>query len=798
MKNVKKAIALFLAILMIAIVFAACGSNSEVGKPGREDDANYPNGNDPNGSNPNGNGNAVIYYTLPEGMSGKEAASLILAGQRLDSQLLKNSDNIFEDGVSALTSLAQKAESNLVEYTYMAPSSSSTKYESSDGSVLEINGNTYEWKNFAEFSDSYDYFLNLTNGISSSALQAAELIDNVKKYVRVVDKWVKINEEEFYLHVEENSETLYRRWGESVFVCKRIKTEEGYNRYETYDLGKDGQTRMIYVEGMLCEYSHVRLDIAFNHNFLAKKDKGYWEVIDVSLTEYDTYIVTGMVMKEDICYKSGHDPAVNGGMLYPLDIISSDRLTDLISLYSLGDRTCFSISLQGFSGYEGVVGTFAPETLAPWGDNENNPELYYEDQYYEGLVIYVPLASGKLSVELENGMSLKEGDSFFDGALEVENINLAHRSKESGAGAEAAGRYIEGYCSNISIAIKSTDFNEAWEMLEQFLELTGLECNRDMTYVESGVLRAQSELEQYFKYIEWNESPVYTNEDLDKGWENNLAKFNAMRAECEGIKDAEVLDFTNKELIELHINFAAITSQSAASVSNDGLKINVSDLVLGIEDTMLYVVGEKYTVNFALVAKGSESASGLSHIRLGDGLSAEFTGGKSFSVKQSVSFDLPALAEGEYTLVAYISTHDGIRSSGYTALEFSKITDAEETQGAKKLSVVEGEGKSLVLKCEINREIEVIIGEGNRSYADMYAELERLANAYGFVKEGAALEKLCEDGEWTVVSDGEEYLSSGTYRLGYYIANGESTTEGFVFTKYTYVESEAAPEGENN
>ena len=62
MKNVKKTIALFLAILMIATVFAACGSNSEVNKPGREDDANYPNGNDPSGSNPNGNGNAVDLY----------------------------------------------------------------------------------------------------------------------------------------------------------------------------------------------------------------------------------------------------------------------------------------------------------------------------------------------------------------------------------------------------------------------------------------------------------------------------------------------------------------------------------------------------------------------------------------------------------------------------------------------------------------------------------------------------------------------------------------------------------------
>ena len=31
----------------------------------------------------------VIYTTLPEGMSGKEAASLILAANRLDSKLLK-------------------------------------------------------------------------------------------------------------------------------------------------------------------------------------------------------------------------------------------------------------------------------------------------------------------------------------------------------------------------------------------------------------------------------------------------------------------------------------------------------------------------------------------------------------------------------------------------------------------------------------------------------------------------------------------------------------------------------------
>ena len=69
-----------------------------------------------------------------------------------------------------------------------------------------------------------------------SAQNAAELIDYVKKNVRIVDTWVSSGNERSYLHVEENAEVLCRYLEEEAFlsVCRRYKNAEGKDVYELY------------------------------------------------------------------------------------------------------------------------------------------------------------------------------------------------------------------------------------------------------------------------------------------------------------------------------------------------------------------------------------------------------------------------------------------------------------------------------------------------------------------------------------------------------------------------------------
>ena len=110
----KRFFAALLALLLLCGTLAACqkpqpGPGTPPDDPDKYGDPTKP-------------GDDKVITTLPDGMSGTEAAKLILAGERLNAQLLKDSDNIFATGEAALENLAAKAKKNLAKIpTWAAP-----------------------------------------------------------------------------------------------------------------------------------------------------------------------------------------------------------------------------------------------------------------------------------------------------------------------------------------------------------------------------------------------------------------------------------------------------------------------------------------------------------------------------------------------------------------------------------------------------------------------------------------------------------------------------------------------------
>ena len=131
-------------------------------------------------------------------ISGLDAVKLLLAEERLNEQLLKNEGDIFENGAQVMTELANKARENLgvtmLKGETATPGFTMTSAQQSDyptvvplggvesassdvdllGSLgeekqnigtMEVVGDTVVWKDFGEVSNSYEYFLNLTNNI---------------------------------------------------------------------------------------------------------------------------------------------------------------------------------------------------------------------------------------------------------------------------------------------------------------------------------------------------------------------------------------------------------------------------------------------------------------------------------------------------------------------------------------------------------------------------------------------------------------------------------------------------------
>ena len=724
--------------------------------------------------------------SLPEGMSGKVAASLVLANERLSAQQLKNSENIFDGGVETLTALARQANASVASYTLVSDSKisavalSDTTYECLDGSSVVVDGDVYRWQGFVDYSNSYDYFLNLTKGISSSAKVGAELIDNAKKFVRVVDKWVELDSTEIYLHVEENAEILLERNDIFIKICKRYKNSEGNTVYEIFQHEGSNSTRMVYIAGKKCEYSSVS-DFGFNHNFLAENTKGFWEVVDVGRIDAGWYNVSCMVAKDDICYDAYYSPAdaENAAYVSSISVISADRSNDIMSV-QLGEGEAFiELDLQAFGGYSYLEAICPPDKVSrPISGVSDGDIIRIDDVNTTG---FQTNNSSRTELVLGNGRKIKKGDFFADNTVRVDMLNVRYFSKEPKEGSHV---YINGYAPSISLYVVGDSYDGIMQNLNAFLSETGLVPKYDMNYVKEGVLRAREELSQFTKYHEWNESPIYSRSDLDRGWENNMAKHEGFLALYDEVKDAQVIDIRDTDVYEMNIRFAPISSSLAESVSNDGLVISVDGLALSVTDTLLFVEGEKYTVNFALLPI-SGSDTGLIHLDAEGAALTEYALGDGFSLAADATLTLPVLAEGDYTLVAYISTHDGIRSSGYARVAFTAVNGYVHDDGRKNAIITEDGQGGFIFRITTVDDVKIALPEGEAFTAQTLRDLlsDRIYE-FAFVAEGASLEVADENGNFAPVSDGSAPLESGVFRLKYSLENGTSSKEGYVTAIY--------------
>ena len=724
----KKILSLVLTFIMSVSVLVGCGP--------RNDDA-----------------------TLPDGISGSDAARLLLANERLNAQLLKNDGDIFENGVEVMNTLAETAIANLnVQYAgNRSPSvtmlssvrTTSTVLEGDYSGKVEINGDTVIWSGFEENNNSYDYFKNITDNIVFTAQLGAELIENIKKNVRVVDKWVDVFGIQYYLSVDENSEILCEKdtFSNTLKICRRYKNEDGNDVYELYRKQENYEERMTYIPGERYELSMIAdFDERSEDYFVADNSKGYWETYVVGAFS-DHYNVSYFVMKNDICYDAFYDPKMESIPL--LKIMSADKATDILNFSD--NETVSTVDLK-FSGFDGIKRVEAPADSVEY----IAAEKYVNLSDYDNAKVY-----------LSNGKILNYDDSFLDGKVSINAIHVGY-----------SGSF--GYIGEICLRIEGETYAERLESLKSFLDETGLQCRRNIGSVLNGINRAYIDLESVIKYYRWNGVSVTNETGIREAINKEKTRFGDMEALYTAIKNVEVLDISDTELIEMNIKFAPIIESSFDGITLDAMNVSVGNISLTIEDTTLYVADEPYKVAFAL----ADSNGGLVHFDAENTSSTKYADEDKFTVTASaLEFTFPVLSSGSYTLVAYIATSEGIRASAYTPVTVNETVNMPMTVENMTVSAEKGANGVLTLTYERMKDFTVPLTTPDRiGYAEFKTAVSEIAFEYGTPSDIIEIQSY---DTYTALTGSETEIADGTYRISYRKENGDIVEQGYIYVQYS-------------
>ena len=337
-----------------------------------------------------------------------------------------------------------------------------------------------------------------------------------------------------------------------------------------------------------------------------------------------------------------------------------------------------------------------------------------------------------------------------------------------------------GYAPEVHLHISGDDYDHAISLFKGFLSEYGLTCRRDLDAVLTGVKRARQEIPVFHSCYRWNGELLNSNEAIRRAITAEHARIDAMYALYEAVKDAPSVDANNRQEMELAMHFAPLTANTATGVVMNGTTVTVQSVTVGIEDPTLLVENEPYRVEFAL----KDANGALVHFEQTGAAATAFTGTLPFNVTANdLTLTLPVLAAGNYTLVAYLSTADGIRSSAHAPVAVERAENTESDLGTVVLhGTVQNGTLSLVYTSKTNINV-ALTSDTALDYNAFEALMKTEAFTYGIPADG--LIEMQSGDTFTPMTGSETAVSSGTYRIVYTIENGSTHVQGYLTVTYT-------------
>lgn len=747
-------------LLMITLV--SCGQtnkpniNDDPGtteKPGDDDPGTTekPDNNKPDSGE---NNDTKVSY-------GTDGAKYLLAQSRLNESVLNDSSNIF-DGEEVLTNLANKIKLSTRR-------SKRTPHQLSLDTV-SITDTTVEWDaNQKDYSNSMSYFLNLSGNVANSATYGAEMISYVKKNIRVIGVWVDVDETSSYLlEVDENSETIYHKINNQTYVCRRYTNDDGLDVYETYYINDIAQTRMKYIENLLIEYFHKDNTSDFEHHFMADFYKGYWDVFGYLDEEnYTATIIKDSIVYDYISYYGKTHPAI-------LDIVSSDRKNDVISISGLNDITIYPTAFRGIDKL-----TVDIDSKDDIGDINGPDGDSKKVQILDGT--YNVFGSADVNIVLDNGNVLKPGK-----ITDKVTYNRTFISYQFGDNT---------YFNQTGLYVKGDTIDEVLNNLKDFLAENGITCRYDFDSIIEDTIAAQEEIASNSLYKKWNGVVINSTENIKESVEIELAKYDFYKELISKANEIKHINVNDQEELYNNIAFAEIVNSAKDKISFDGKKITVNNLSLTVDDTRLLDKLETYMISFGLVKKNNNSVVTIETTIEEN----PYDNSETYTLDFTGELILPNLDFGDYIPVFYLSTSDGIRLSAVEPLVFDEVVEVNYKDENHIITISKTEDNYLYMSIERNLEIYLNYKFTEvANYDDLLLLLGSTANEYGIISSEDIIEILnVETNEYNEFLKDSEVIT-GKYRIKYKVYIDEEYHESYLFLDLVVeIPVEEPIEGEN-
>ncbi len=716
-----------------------------------------PSSSNSNNSNSSNNNNPLSK------LSGKDITKLLLANKRLDSSLLKDSNDIL------LADTSEVIRTNMSSFIECAlrPNRGSLI---SPKATCTISGSTYKWSGFDSYCNITSFFNSYENAIKGCVEQTSDAIDYAKQYIGGLDVWVpgNVDSQYYMLSVSGNAEYLYEKDSLGYSVCSRYANDEGKNVYEIYDYQNDStngvtKTYMLYIPDERYEFS---LDMGQKMNLyvIAENTRGYWNMYYVS-DMGDHANATNLMSTSKIGYQFDYMLGSNyqGGITGSMTFVSQDKTCDYIKV----NGNTVTLLPCGFNGIKSFKITASGNEVVNQGNESSTTKVIKnsEGSYFT--------YSGGVEIELSSGNVIKQGDTFCDGKVKYNYGNVT-----------LVADY--GYYPDIQFEVEGDSVDEIISNFTQFLTANSITCKGNIQNIIDNAVTGDILLNQFPASYEWNGYTLDTYANIKSAISKEKTSFTTFDNMYNKVKNNKTATITQLGNSLLAYDFAKLDSFNAGKVTYNNGKLTVSGMSATLKDFALVDKNGKYCISLALASVSESDSSAFDlctmvPLESSNKQFATYTSGDAFTLSQSADFDVNvSLPQGTYYLVAYVSTEDGLPVSVLTAVNPSSTISGGDSTIQQTIGC-DGSGR-ITFTYTVSYDVYIEADKSLSSYS--YEEIQELLLS-AVINEGIPTTRDVEikSGSTWVVADSSAAITGSIVRMEY----TKSTPDGDV-TAYVYLE----------